>query len=453
MKSPRSAYMRNYQRHLTWRSQDMCLAALAWVYRRKQIFVILFAGILLSGGIPGTTKLPRERHFLRRSDLMPNPRLDSSWLAIYRNYRDSAFIHTLGINTATFELLLAAGFRDGWDKYTIPRGDVNPNGQSRPGARSLDAEGALAATLYHLCSVVPDKSLEQMFAIVPSSLSRYLSRSVPLLLDVLKSMPEARISWPSRQEMKQSSEIITHRHPNINGAFGFMDGLNLPCQTSGDAGEQSAMFNGWCRAHVVSNVLVFDPKVRWIAFSRYAKLIPGLGMIVAATINAPGSWHDVRVANLDIYRLLLENTPEGFFVIADSAFKSRDEELSKKIHTPLKANSIFENLTDEQVAAEWAYSADITSARQAVEWGMRAIQGCFARLRVPLDANDKLARRHLIESSWDQPDPYGVHPGLDQQQARLFGRLHATLFPESLGREDGIEPFPGGINDTVPAVL
>ncbi|QRV98736.1 DDE superfamily endonuclease [Ceratobasidium sp. AG-Ba] len=449
MKSPRSAYMRNYQRHLTWRSQDhMCLAALAWVYRRKQIFVILFAGILLSGGIPGTTKLPRERHFLRRSDLMPNPRLDSSWLAIYRNYRDSAFIHTLGINTATFELLLAAGFRDGWDKYTIPRGDVNPNGQSRPGARSLDAEGALAATLYHLCSVVPDKSLEQMFAIVPSSLSRYLSRSVPLLLDVLKSMPEARISWPSRQEMKQSSEIITHRHPNINGAFGFMDGLNLPCQTSGDAGEQSAMFNGWCRAHVVSNVLVFDPK----------------GMIVAATINAPGSWHDVRVANLDIYRLLLENTPEGFFVIADSAFKSRDEELSKKIHTPLKANSIFENLTDEQVAAEWAYSADITSARQAVEWGMRAIQGCFARLRVPLDANDKLARRHLIEVCLRLHNLRTSRVGINQirtvyipawtsNKRDFFGRLHATLFPESLGREDGIEPFPGGINDTVPAVL
>lgn len=460
--------MRTRRRYLTQNSQNSFrfdFPAAWWLYSRRRVLVILLAWILLAGEMPGALKtVRRKRNFLRRADLMPDPRLDSSWIAIYRSHRDTAFIVTMGIDTATFEFLLDAGFREGWENFTIPRSDVNPNGRPRPGARSLDAEGALGATLYHLCSVVPEKSIEQMFAIVPSSLSRYLSRTIPLLLDVLKTIPDAKITWPTREEMQASSDIINRRHPTIDGAFGFMDGLNLPCQTSEDIAEQSAMFNGWCRAHVVSNVLVFDPKgdVAYL-FKFNGELSSHKGMIIAATINAPGSWHDVRVASIDIDPLLLERTPDDFLLIADSAFKSTNIALSDKIHTPLKANSVFANLTDDEVAAEWKYSAEITSARQAVEWGMRAIQGCFARLHVPLDASDKLGRRRLIEVCFRLHNLRTSRVGINQirtvyvptwtgNRPDFFGRLYATLFPESLGREAGVEAFPGGIDDTVQVI-
>ncbi|KAG8717044.1 hypothetical protein FRC08_008286 [Ceratobasidium sp. 394] len=283
----------------------------------------------------------------------------------------------MGLDVPTFNYLLDAGFRTGWYGRTIPRSDVNPRGHSRPGRRSLDAEGALGVTLYFLGSIAGEAAIEQIFALVPSTLSRYLEFTIPLLLGVLENnVPEALCVWPNHEEMQESSEIINGRHPMIDGAFGFMDGLNLPCQMSGDPVEQSAMYNGWCQAHVVSNFIVFDPK----------------GMIIRATTNAPGSWHDAKVAAVDIYNMLLDETPENFFIIADSAFMSNDEDLAKKIHTPLKQNTIFPGLTDEEVEMEWEYSHAIVTARQAVEWGMRAIQGSFARLRVLLDANDKAGR-------------------------------------------------------------
>ncbi|KAG8719902.1 hypothetical protein FRC08_001719 [Ceratobasidium sp. 394] len=191
---------------------------------------------------------------------MPEPRIDSGWLALYNSQEDNGFILTMGMDKMAFNYILDAGFREGWDNLTITRGNVNPLGKPRPGARSLDAAGGLGVTLYYLCCTAGDTAIEQIFALVPATLSRYLNFTIPLLLDVLRTMPKAQFVWPTPEEMRESSELIHARHRKIDGAFGFMDGLNLPCKTSSDALEQNAMYNGWCRAHIVSNIIVFDPK-------------------------------------------------------------------------------------------------------------------------------------------------------------------------------------------------
>jgi hypothetical protein len=41
------------------------------------------------------------------------------------------------------------------------------------------------------------------------------------------------------------------------------------------------------------------------------------GLIIAARTNAPGSWHDSRVA-LPIYDSLRKNTPPGYYLIAEN---------------------------------------------------------------------------------------------------------------------------------------
>lgn len=46
----------------------------------------------------------------------------------------------------------------------------------------------------------------------------------------------------------------------MTGAFGSIDGVNLPVQTSGlDPELENATYNGWLHAHRVSSVLVFAP--------------------------------------------------------------------------------------------------------------------------------------------------------------------------------------------------
>ena len=60
-----------------------------------------------------------------------------------------------------------------------------------------------------------------------------------------------------------------------------------------------------------------------------------------------------------------------------------------KILTPFKSGQIFEShqtmkLTRQQLR-QHKY---VLSIRQAAEWGMRALQGSFGRLRTPLPSND-----------------------------------------------------------------
>jgi hypothetical protein len=43
------------------------------------------------------------------------------------------------------------------------------------------------------------------------------------------------------------------------------------------------------------------------------------GVIIAANFNAPGSWHDSRVAQ-PIYDKLQNDTPDGFYLVANTAF-------------------------------------------------------------------------------------------------------------------------------------
>ncbi|QRW07061.1 DDE superfamily endonuclease [Ceratobasidium sp. AG-Ba] len=367
--------------------------------RRVHTAIILFLVYLINSG-RGSRKRKRVQHTLLRCDLMPNPRLGSDWVILHQGRRDGAYIKVMGIDVATFNYILDSGFKEAWMRNTITRDDVNPAGRSRPGARSLDAAGGLGVILYHLCSVMSDAAIEQIFALVPSSVSRYLSFGMPLLLEVLKKLPESQIEWPSVDDMGELSDIVNTRYPSIKG------------------------------------------------------------MIIAATINAPGSWHDVRVASVDIYDLLLDETPEGYRVLADSAFQSNNENLAKKIHTPLKRNNIFPGLNPEQVNDEWEYSAVVTSARQAVEWGMRAVQGSFARLRIPLSANDSHGRQLLIESCLRLHNLRTTRVGINQirtvylpywtcGEPTYFERLYATLFPLATDRNPRAGPF-NGLDESVP---
>jgi hypothetical protein len=76
--------------------------------------------------------------------------------------------------------------------------------------------------------------LGQIFAIVPSTVSRYISFTLKILTLALTEILESLIKWPAPEEFDELNALIVQRHPQLTGVFSSMDGLNLPLQESGD---------------------------------------------------------------------------------------------------------------------------------------------------------------------------------------------------------------------------
>ncbi|EUC60429.1 DDE family endonuclease, partial [Rhizoctonia solani AG-3 Rhs1AP] len=340
----------------------------------------------------------------------------------------------MGVDVAMFDYILDSGFRVIWNQRPIPRGDVDPMGNARLERRSLDAEGALGLVLHFLSSTMNETSLQEMFALVPSVLSRYLEFSLGILATVLKdNIREARICWPTPTEMRKYAKKIRKRHQAIVGAFGFMDGLSLPVGTSDDPEIERLTYNGWLHSHRITNVLVFAPD----------------GCVISAQVNAPGSWHDSRTA-ANVYEQLRTRTPNGYFLIADSAFPRVGADLAGKIKTPLKERARLADDPDE-AAQQIEYSNSITLARQPAEWGMRALQGAYGRLRMPLDINNPIGRRVLLETCLRlhnlRTQLIGINqikrvymPEWGSETEHFLNELHSTFFP-NIRKNDRVKRF------------
>ncbi|CAE6430030.1 unnamed protein product [Rhizoctonia solani] len=380
------------------------------------------AAILLLARLARSRKLlqrrSRYRNLLRRH-LLDSPRRRTPWTSIRRSFEDQAYLQTMGLDVASFEYILQNGFEQMWNAHTILRHDVNRHGLPRLRARSLCADGALGLVLYWVTSTSTESELALIFALVPSVISRYLYFGLHILVRILRRLSESQVTWPSEDEMAYFAELIQRRHPTIEGAFGFIDGLSLPVETSSDPHQQELMYNGWLHSHRIGNILVFAPD----------------GRVIACRLNAPGSWHDARIAQC-IYQKLVHNTPDGFFLIGDTAFQS--EELAYKIHTPIKEGNVLPADRGERVAAV-EYSNELTQARQAVEWGMRSIQSVFNRLRVPLDIHNPLGRQQLLEVCVRLHNLRAVCMGINEIRSvyaheqiepdALCAQAHQVLFP------------------------
>lgn len=165
---------------------------------------------------------------------------------------------TMGFNVETFHSILDAGFAEGWNFGIVPRHDVSSTSEPRPYRRSLDAAGALGLILHYLSSTMREVTLQQIFAIIPTTCSRYLQFLLTLLLLTLCAMNDACISWPKAEELPELTALVQARHPHLVGAFGTTDGLNIATQTSEDLEVENATYNGWLHDHNISSVLAFS---------------------------------------------------------------------------------------------------------------------------------------------------------------------------------------------------
>lgn len=232
--------------------------------KEEELLPLILAATIIHASNDDHRSSIQQRHarrgYLNRPQLLPNPLGDTPWTVLYRSRSNSAYLAAMGLDVAAFEAILDAGFSYQWYSTPLRRSDVAPVANSRCINRSLDASGALGLLLHWLTSTMHQISLQQIFALVPSTTSRYIATALPLLIETLRSMDSARICWPQGDEFHELSQLVSNRHPLLSGVFGSIDGLNLPCQVSVDTEIENATYNGWLHGHYISSVIAFSSR-------------------------------------------------------------------------------------------------------------------------------------------------------------------------------------------------
>lgn len=118
-----------------------------------------------------------------------------------------------------------------------------------------------------------------------------------------------------------------------------------------------------------------------------------LGVVISAVLNCPGCWHDAHTAN-PVYVQLGTHTPDGSYLVADTAFPQGTAQIAGKIKAPLKSGQHLP--ADPSDVLE--FNRQLLSYRQTAEWGMRVLQGSFGRLRLPLNIADDRRRARFLET-------------------------------------------------------
>lgn len=83
-------------------------------------------------------------------------------------------------------------------------------------------------------------------------------------------------------------------------------------------------------------------------------------------------------------------------MIADTAFPRGTDQIKGRIRAPIKAGQKLHG-TRAEIDQRLKYDRELLSFRQTAEWGMRALQGSFGRLRVPLEVAHREDRADLLE--------------------------------------------------------
>ena len=304
-----------------------------------------------------TVNNARSRHRLTKSALLP-PTL-SPWTQLLKNADDGSFLTITGFNRAAFREL---------ELVIFPIEDVIRVGVKCGRPETLDNRGKLGVYLLYVTSRMEVKHLCMIFGVPPTTCIRYINKMMKLIVRKLKNNEIARIHFPCTDEEKEYyASMIELREPSIKNCIGFVDGISMAAQCSSEAVEQNKDYNGYKHDTNVNNVLAFAPT----------------GKVIFAALNYPGSWHDSTVCH-DLIDLVVA-TIGSYCLCVDQGFP-RSGLLYDKFVGPIskKAKKKLEPMLRDLIMRK---SGIFTSLRQAAEWGMRALQGSFSRLKARLGSN------------------------------------------------------------------
>ena len=94
---------------------------------------------------------------------------------------------------------------------------------------------------------------------------------------------------------------------------------------------------------------------------------------------------------------ITKDTPDGFYVVSDTAFPCGTQSIAGWIQAPVKTGQCMQ-VTAKQIEELFAFNWELLSYCQTAEWGNCVLQGLFGHLQIPLEINDSQRRGDLIET-------------------------------------------------------
>ena len=244
-----------------------------------------------------------------------------------------------------------------------PDGSIVPLKNKKCKPRLITGRDCLALNLAWTRTKGSCYCLQMLFGMTSTCVSVYLRFGRRILIKVLQQQHEAAIRLPSRADVDEYVKSINERHPVLEKVWCTMDGLKLNLQRAGNNKFQNMFYNGWTHDHYVSCVFVFAPD----------------GTIPICCYNVPGSIHDSKIAEWGNIYNKLERMYDlyGVKCTVDSAFAKRERPflLKSAQQPPAECDDI------QQYRQQMAVYEATTSMRQSAEWGMRAIQSSFPRIK------------------------------------------------------------------------
>ncbi len=224
-------------------------------------------------------------------------------------------------------------------------------------------------------------AFQLIFRMTLSCVSKYLQFGRQIIIKVLKQDPVAKIAMPSLEKLEEYRTLIATHHPVIQDVWGTMDGLKIKIEEAPDEITQSRFYSGWKHAHFVTSVLCFAPD----------------GTIPACFYNVPGCSHDSTVADWGGLYSKLERVYDqtGLKCVIDSAFCTTNSNFLIKSSQDYLTASPTAHTMEEQLL-DIAIKREATSMRQAAEWGVRAVQSLFLRLKDTLVYEERGERRRIL---------------------------------------------------------
>lgn len=332
---------------------------IAWLHQQSR--VVTFRDLMDLEG-----RRRRDRNLPRCA--LPAPK-ESPWQHCFDSRDDGALITVTGFDHSAFNELLVL-FEPVFNAYTPWTGKkdgfsyrpVTPNKSKGRGRRRLvSASSCLGLVLAWYRFRGGEFILQGWFGFTGGHTNVWLRFGRRMLLRVLCKNHDARVRFPTEPEIQQYKAIVNSRHKSLVDVYCTLDGCKLKFQSCNGLDEQSMYYNGWLHGHYVTNLFMFG----------------ACGRIIACVLNVPGSVHDSTLA---VWGRVYEKLERAFdltggIACVDSAFAAN--------RSPYLIQSSQE-LTQAKTGLEMQQMLEATSMRQASEWGMRAIQGSFPRMKDPI---------------------------------------------------------------------
>ena len=257
--------------------------------RRRRLLLLLLAMMKLKQAKKKVRfkDLLNEEGRKRRSRQIPRVALqdptESSWQTLYESGDDAALITVTGFDHNAFQELLKIykPYYDGYSPWT-GNGDgrtyceINPSkGKGRGAPRIISVEQSLGLTLAWFRFRGAEWILQGWFGFTGTHCNVWLRFGRRMLLKAMLNHPDARVKFPTDEEIRVLRVIVQNKHPSLNEVYCHIDGLKLYLESNDSLEIQGMYYNGWLHDHFVTNLFVFSSCGRIIACVAFER--PWLG--------------------------------------------------------------------------------------------------------------------------------------------------------------------------------